>query len=168
MSKMRTSSAIVASMEWKQPPVIKIYEALGSIGDGRIRIDGMTAQVDSSNGDKTYDVTYDAAKNAIVTNDNGSYWQGYLGYPAIAYLVATRKIVVSGDVITALTGFAWKELNTTFKNDFAKTQAFIDEHIAATGFDMTTFHRTIDEVAKTLTKLHLQKLPRKRPPVAKK
>jgi hypothetical protein len=35
-------------MKWQHPPIIKIYEALGAIADGRVEINGMTAKVYSS------------------------------------------------------------------------------------------------------------------------
>jgi len=35
-------------MKWKHPPIIKIYEALGSVADGRLKLDGNFAKVYSS------------------------------------------------------------------------------------------------------------------------
>ncbi len=32
-------------MKWKHPPIIKIYEALGAVADGRVKISGDSAQV---------------------------------------------------------------------------------------------------------------------------
>ena len=41
------------------PPLAKVYEALGAIGDRRVRIeDGQRASVTSSDGAKIYTVTY--------------------------------------------------------------------------------------------------------------
>jgi hypothetical protein len=37
---------------WKLPPIIKVYEALGCIADGRIHVDGDSAKVYSSSGNK--------------------------------------------------------------------------------------------------------------------
>src|SRR5271156_4892647 len=79
--------------KWKMPPPIKVYEALGAIGDGRIRaLDSGAApngwEVVSSDGTKTYRVDISADGREISSNDNASYWQGYLGYPAIAVLMA--------------------------------------------------------------------------------
>ena len=71
------------------PPIIKAYEALGAIGDGRVRIeDERRATVTSSDGSKTYEVEMSADGREIASNDNASYWQGYVGYPAIAVLIA--------------------------------------------------------------------------------
>ena len=42
---------------WKMPPLIKIYEALGAIADGRVQLEGEEhATVLSSDRSKTYDV----------------------------------------------------------------------------------------------------------------
>ena len=70
--------------QWKIPPLIKAYEALGAIGDGRVRIEGeRRATVTSSDGSKTYEVETSADGHEIASNDNASYWQGYVRYPAI-------------------------------------------------------------------------------------
>jgi hypothetical protein len=72
--------------KWKMPPPIKVYEAIGAIGDGRVRaIDDADApggwDVGSSDGAKTYRVELSADGREISSNDNASYWHGYLGYP---------------------------------------------------------------------------------------
>lgn len=152
-------------MIWKQPPLIKVYEALGSIGDKRVMIEGTTARVRSSNGTKTYDVTYDPGANAIRANDNASYWAGYLGYPNISFLLATGKITYNPKLPQYLKGFDWKEINTQFKNDFKKSQAFIDQQIVtAHDVNLSDFHRQLEEILQKLEDLQLQKLPRTRRP----
>ena len=114
-------------MKWKHPPIIKIYEALGSVSDDRVNVDGNTGKVFSSSGQKFYEVSYDPESNAIMTNDNGSYWQGYLGYPAIAFLIIKGVISYDEKLGNLLKGIAWKDINQKFKNDFDKTLRFILE-----------------------------------------
>ena len=131
-------------MKWKRPPLNKVYEALGAVGDDRIKIDGNTAKVYSSSGNKFYDVTYDPDKNAIMANDNGSYWVGYLGYPSIALLLAKEIITYDHQLADYLKGFAWKDINQKFKNDFDKTDAYIDEQIVASrNINIDEFHRDL-------------------------
>lgn len=153
-------------MTWKNPPIIKVYEALGSIGDERVVIDGNTAKIRSSKGNKIYDVTYNPAENAIRANDNASYWVGYLGYPSISFLLATNRLPFDQKLAQYLKGFDWKEINTQFKNDFAKTQEFIDQQVVVKhGVNLEKFHRQIEEILQKLEDLELQKLPRsQRPP----
>jgi len=112
-------------MKWKQPPVIKIYEALGSMADGRVEISGNTAKVYSFSRNKFYDVSYDPDAQSIMANDNGSYWKGYLGYPSIAFLMKTAIISYDEKVANLLKNIAWKDINQKFKNDFDKTLEFV-------------------------------------------
>ncbi|MFZ1075702.1 MAG: hypothetical protein WAN50_05005 [Minisyncoccia bacterium] len=114
-------------MQWKHPPIIKIYEALGALTDKRIMVSKDTAKVYSSSGNKFYDVMYDPASNSIMTNDNGSFYKGYLGYPAIAFLMAIGKLSYTAAIAEEMKGIRWKDINQKFKNDFEKTL----EHILA-------------------------------------
>lgn len=108
-------------MPWSHPPIIKIYEALGAVADGRVKVTDNTAKVYSSSGNKYYDVTYDQDRNEIMANDNGSYWKGYLGYPAIAYLMSTGVLPYDLELGACMKGIAWKDINQKFKNDFDKS-----------------------------------------------
>jgi hypothetical protein len=45
---MYKNAKIPTTMKWRHPPLIKIYEALGAIADGRVEVNGMTAKVYSS------------------------------------------------------------------------------------------------------------------------
>ena len=122
--------------QWKIPPLIKAYEALGAIGDGRVRIeDDRHATVTSSDLSKTYDVEMSADGREIASNDNASYWQGYLGYPAIAVLIARGFYRPPANVTDALAGVAWKELNRKYKNAWEKTIAVVDQQIEQSGHD---------------------------------
>ncbi len=114
-------------MEWTHPPIIKIYEALGAVADGRVEVTGNSAKIYSSSGNKFYTVAYDAAAQAIMVNDNGSFYKGYLGYPAIAFLMLIGELDYSASVADMLKGIAWKDINQKFKNDFDKTLAHILE-----------------------------------------
>ncbi|NMC35526.1 hypothetical protein GYA49_00615 [Candidatus Beckwithbacteria bacterium] len=112
---------------WKIPPKIKIYEAIGCIADKRIKItqDKKSAIVKSSSGNKKYQVFYKKEKQEILANDNGSYWQGYLGYPAIAFLIEIGKIEYDQSVNKFLNNLAWKDINVKFKNDYHKTIRYV-------------------------------------------
>lgn len=117
------------SMKWKHPPIIKIYEALGAVADGRVEVSGDRAKVYSSSGNKFYDVSYDPKKKAIMANDNGSYWKGYLGYPAIAFLMKIGVLPFDQKIGNLLQGIAWKDINQKFKNDFDKTLKYIEDSL---------------------------------------
>lgn len=131
---------------WKLPPKIKIYEALGSLADGRIEVEGNAAKVYSSSRGKYYTVTYDPDSGAIMCNDNGSYWQGYLGYPAIAYLLATEVIPYQTSCADLLKDIKWKDINQNFKNDWAKTEAYCHDLVRERGGDLAVLQAEIDRI----------------------
>ncbi len=112
-------------MKWKHPPIIKIYEALGAVADKRIQVTNNTAKIYSSSGNKFYEVNYDLDSNSIMVNDNGSFYKGYLGYPAIAFLMVIGKLQYSEQISKEMMGIAWKDINQKFKNDFDKTLEYI-------------------------------------------
>lgn len=148
---------------WKLPPKIKLYEALGAVADGRI-ISDYGIKVYSSDRTKSYTVKYDEKSNAIMTNDNGSYWQGYLGYPAIAYLMQIKKLPLNKLYSDVLKDIPWKKINTEFKNDFDKTVNFIDDMLIKSDINIKDFHNYINTLLKELTKMKLVKLGKRQLP----
>ena len=101
------------------PPRIKVLEAIGSIGDGRITVvNDREARVLSSLGDREYRVVIerlDSSKYRVYSSDNGTIYRGYIGYPIIAFLMLKGVIPIDRDVMKAMTGIPWKELNEKYK-----------------------------------------------------
>ncbi|MCE4607294.1 MAG: hypothetical protein F7B59_08230 [Desulfurococcales archaeon] len=103
-----------------KPPRIKIFEALGSIADGRVEIveendSKVTAKVKSSTGEKTYTVIVDLNSGAVYSDDNGTIHRGYIGYPIIAVLMMKGVLPFEGKYAEVLKGIPWKTLNETYK-----------------------------------------------------
>jgi len=146
-------------MKWKHPPIIKIYEALGSVADNRVEVSGNIAKVYSSSGNKFYEVSYDAEKNAIMANDNGSYWKGYLGYPAISFLFMAGLLEFRPDIANLLKGIKWKDINQKFKNDFNKVLQYIEEPLSAGDKEKLSVY--VQEVDRKITELDLSLLGEK-------
>jgi hypothetical protein len=154
---------------WKMPPLIKAYEAMGALGDGRVRLqDDGRAQVTSSEGDKTYEVEVSADNREISSNDNASYWQGYLGYPAIAVLLARGFYRPPANVIDALAGIPWKELNRKFRNDYEQTLAAVNKSVEENGHDPDAVRIEAETLIEALNKLGPVRGKRRRPPAASK
>lgn len=154
---------------WKMPPIVKAYEALGAIGDGRVRIeDERRATVTSSDGSKTYEVETSADGHEIASNDNGSYWRGYLGYQAIAALIARGSYRPPANVTDALAGVPWKELNRKYKNDWAKTIADVDKELEQAGHDPDAVRSEAEAVLAFLRALKPVRGKRTLPPAEKR
>jgi hypothetical protein len=152
-------------MKWKIPPKIKIYEALGCIGDKRIEILGSTAKVFSSSRNKFYSVSYNEESNTIMANDNGSYWQGYLGYPSIAFLMLKGKITFNEKFAGVLKGIRWKDINTQFKNDYDKTENYILEKAKERGVNQDELLQEVENILSQIKKLNLDLLGKRvKPP----
>lgn len=154
-------------MKWKDPPLNKVYEALGAIADNRVELDGNTAKVYSSSRNKYYDITHEPKNNAITANDNASFWVGYLGYPAIAFLLASNLVSYDKELLKYLKGFAWKDINQKYKNNFEKTDAYIDEQILSHySVDTAKLHTKLNDILNNVIELNLNKLGKtKKPPV---
>lgn len=102
-----------------KPPRIKVLEAIGALGDNRLRdLDNSSCIVKSSMGDREYrvvliqsgDNTYRA-----YSNDNGTLHRGYVGYPILAFMMKKDILPVDGEVMKAMTGVPWKELNEKYQ-----------------------------------------------------
>lgn len=113
--------------KWKPVPAVKIYESLGALADGRVSVYGNTGKVFSSTGSKFYLVEYSPEKRAIMSNDNSAYYTDYLSYPAVAFLLEAGFVEYNPAVAEELKGIPWKELNTKFRGDYAKTVSFVLE-----------------------------------------
>lgn len=145
-------------MKWKPTPITKMYEALGVIGDKRIEVSGNEAKVYSSSRGKYYDIKYDPEKNAITTNDNASYWVGYMGYPAVAFLLAKGIVKYKKESAVALSGIHWKDLNTKFKNDFEKAVEYILSDLEKQGVNVEDLQIDVKSIHDQVLSLKLEKL----------
>ena len=151
---------------WKLPPKIKIYEALGAIADGRIEISGNSAKVYSSSRGKFYTATFDPTTSGIMCNDNGSYWADYLGYPAIAYLLATGVIPYSPTSAVLLKDIKWKDVNTQFNNDWAQTEQYCHKLVKERGGNLPSLLADIDSIYAFLSSHPYSLLgPKSKPPI---
>jgi len=150
---------------WKMPPKAKIYEALTAVVDSRVRMTGSSqAEVVSSSGDKTYTVEWSEDLRRIVSNDNASYWQGYVGYPIVAVLVHLDRLEFSRETARWLSHIPWKEITAQFKRDYDKVVEHVLEEVAARGGDAHTIAREVDRLYQELEAFELERLPARRPP----
>jgi len=153
---------MAVSGPWEMPPLIKVYEALGAIGDGRVTIiDAQQATVTSSDGLKHYDVVIEG--RTISANDNASYWQGYLGYPAIAVLIARGVLDSNHETSAVLCGIPWKELNRRSRNDYARTLAEVGATLETRGADPLRVRGECEAMLEALRNLAPLIGPRRRP-----
>ena len=152
---------------WKLPPRAKVFEAFTAVADGRVRLTGSgSATVVSSGGDKTYDVEWSEDDRTVTANDNASYWQGYLGYPIVAVLLARGELHAAEVAVAALAGVPWHQLNQRHKRDYDAAVAHVLGELPAG--DAATVETEVERVLAQLAALDLQRAGRgRRPPAGK-
>ena len=151
---------------WKLPPRAKVFEAFTAVADGRVRLsEPGSATVTSSGGDKTYDVGWSDDGRTITADDNASYWQGYLGYPIVAVLLERGVLHAGDDVVAALAGVAWHDLNNQYKRDYDAAVAHALRGLPAGGATRAQIEAAVDDVLEQLAALDLERAGRgRRPP----
>ena len=147
---------------WKLPPRAKVFEAFSAVADGRVRMTGPgSATVTSSAGDKTYDVAWSEDGRTVSANDNASYWQGYAGYPILAVLLVRGELRAGEDVVRALAGVHWHDLNKRFKRDYDAAVAHVLARVPDDAPDAAAIEAAVDDVLEQLAALDLQRGPRR-------
>ena len=159
-------------MKWDIPPLIKVYEALGCIADKRLEINGLEGRVYSSSRNKFYTIIYEPNSNSIMVNDNGSYYIGYLGYPAIAYLMKLGELDFSKEYSMALKGIHWKDLNVKHDRnkgegipdyDFEAVIEEVDLLVKKQGIEIHKFKSFLENILEQIKSKNLNLLGEKKP-----
>ncbi|TSC70136.1 MAG: hypothetical protein CEO12_532 [Parcubacteria group bacterium Gr01-1014_46] len=145
-------------MKWKKPTT-KIYEALGAVADGRVEGSNIEGKVYSSTGNKFYTITFEPESNSIMSNDNASYWKGYLGYPSIAFLMKNGVLSYSKECGDLLKGIPWKDINQKYKNDFEKALDYI--LLSKTEMERNKLKDFVEKLEKEVKDLKLNLLGKK-------
>ncbi|MEM2823047.1 MAG: hypothetical protein QXF69_03035 [Thermofilaceae archaeon] len=138
------------------PPRIKVLEALGSIADGRVGlVSGKEAVVGSSMGDREYRVYVDPERGEAYSNDNGTKFRGYIGYPIIAVLMLRGVLPYDERIAKAFAGLPWKELNERYKR-YAVVEEIVKREASKKGVRREEVDHFIESVLRELAKLRLR------------
>lgn len=139
--------------EWKLPPVAKVYEAYSAVADGRVDIGDGRACVRSSDGSKEYTVCWKS--DVYSSNDNASYWRGYLGYPIIAVLMLQDKLYFDSDLVRWFADIQWKKLNDLHKGDYNAAVAEAVDIMKSRGANGDELERAVNRTYKGLGMLRI-------------
>ncbi|MBO4538481.1 MAG: hypothetical protein J5694_06445 [Erysipelotrichaceae bacterium] len=137
----------------KLPPIEKIYEAYSAIADGRISMHEHFAEVTSSDRTKDYIVTFN--NGVYSSNDNGSYWQSYAGYPILAVLILQGKLSYEPKTAALFRNINWKKLNTQYKNKYADAVREIFRDLRNRGVDTEEISRQVQNTYNELKRLDI-------------
>lgn len=124
------------------PPRIKVLEALGAIADGRIeKLNKNVYRVVSSERDREYLVYIDVERELAYSNDNGTRFRGYVGYPIIAALMLEGILPFGERVAEALRGIPWRRLNEQYKR-----YLLAESHVKRVAAEKGVAPREVDEL----------------------
>lgn len=137
----------------RRPPRIKVLEALGAIADGRVKVRDSEAEVVSSSREKVYRVIL-APDGRVYSNDNGTYYRGYVGYPIIALLMLKGLLPYDKKLSEALAGIPWKELNETYKK-YAIVEEIVLRKVEEKGVSRQSLLDFVNIVLKKLSSMRL-------------
>jgi hypothetical protein len=107
----------------RMPPRIKVLEAAGALGDGRVLIRSrdergvLAGNVKSSDGSRVYSVFIKNINNKIIvySDDNGTKLRGYIGYPIIAVMMLSGILPRDEYAEKSLAGIPWRQFNEKYK-----------------------------------------------------
>lgn len=153
-------------MYWKEPHVSKIYEALTAIADGdRIElVEENKVRCYSSSRGKFYEIEFDPNTDQIMSNDNSAYYTDSLSYPMIALLMLKGRIKYNEQLLSALKGIRWKDINQKFKNNYDEAIEFVLKNLKSRGEDVDFIKEEINKIYKFVCELKLGYLGAKRFP----
>jgi len=141
-----------------RPPRIKVLEALGCIADGRIKvINENYVKVTSSLGDKTYNVYVDLNRGVAYSDDNGTKYRNYIGYPIIALLMIKGVLPYNKRISEALKGIPWKILNEKYKK-YALVEREVLKIARSKGVSSSELMSFVKKVMNKISELKLEKL----------
>lgn len=85
------------------------------MADGRVRREGGVYRVVSSAGEvRVYTVVVDDGR--VKSDDNGTVYRGYVGYPIIAALMVEGRLPYDSRIGESLRGIEWRKLNEEYKS----------------------------------------------------
>lgn len=139
------------------PPKIKVLEAVGAVAGGRVKlISEREAEVKSSEGERTYTVLVDVDSRTVSSDDNGTTFRNYVGYPIIAVLMVKGLLPCDVTIGQALKDVKWKSLNEKLRS-YRKVEEVIMEILRKNGIDPERVSRYVDEVMRVLSTMGLKK-----------
>lgn len=136
----------------KLPPIEKIPEAYTAIEDNRVELFDTYAIVKSSNLEKEYLIKWN--NNLYYSNDNSTYWQGYIGYPVIAVLFLQNKLPLNKDISKYFKNINWNSLNKKYKNNYK--EAFNEVISILSDNEKNTVNHEINSVYEAIKNLDIE------------
>ncbi len=140
------------------PPKIKILEALSAVCGGRVHVvSDSECRVISSDGSRAYVVHVDLRRGVAYSNDNGTTYRNYVGYPIIAFLMVKSVLPVDCRIGDAIKDVPWRKLNEMYRS-YDKVMSYVMRVAKERGVSEQSITTYVSQVMRRLASLRLVKL----------
>ncbi len=148
--------------ERKLPPKVKIIEALSVVADERITIEDLLSKewkcISSSTPWKVYKIIYNEKENQISSNDSWSMNQGFLWYPAIAFLLKIWKLKYEEPILEMVKDTDWIKIKWLVHKDYESSYRLILWNLHMQWYNVDYFISQIENIYNKISQLHLEHL----------
>lgn len=147
----------MVSMQLSMPPRVKVLEAVGAVAGGRVRVLGeLEAEVRASEGDRTYRVFLDVSGGVADSDDNGTRYRNYIGYPILAFMMVKGVLPYDEELGRALKDVRWRSVNELFRN-YRLVERYIKEELRRSGISYERVDGYVARVMDALSGIVLRK-----------
>ena len=148
--------------ERKLPPKVKVIEALSAIADERIIIEDLLSKEwkcnSASSPWKTYKILYNEKENTISSNDSGSTNQGFLWYPAIAFLLKIWKLKYDESILEIMKDINRADIKEKVHKDYESSYRLVLWNLHMQWYNVDYFISQVEYIYDQIPDLHLQHL----------
>jgi len=135
------------------PPRIKVLEAVSALASGRVkRIDDIY-KVKASMSNREYTVIL--GDESVYSDDNGTVYRQYVGYPIIAVMIMEGSIPDFQELGRAIGDVPWAKLNAEMKS-YKKVEKHVKGIALRAGISEEQVDGYIEEVIKILKERRLK------------
>ncbi|MDW8041455.1 MAG: hypothetical protein RMJ75_01450 [Nitrososphaerota archaeon] len=139
------------------PPRVKVLEALGAVAGDRVSdVTDRGCRVAASEGDRVYTVQVDLGSGEAFSDDNGTVFRNYVGYPIIAYLMVRGALPYDARLGEPLKEIRWRTLNERLKS-YRLVEREVAEVFRRKGIDWSEVETFVEEAMRRLGGLQLWK-----------
>jgi hypothetical protein len=144
-------------MPLSMPPRVKVLEAAGAVAGNRVRVlSDQQAEVKASEGDRVYNVFLDLDRMLADSDDNGTTYRNYVGYPILAFMMVKGVLPYDEEVGRALKDVKWRTINELFKN-YGLVERYIKEELRRIGVAPERVDSYVASVMESLGRMRFEK-----------
>ncbi|MEM2036311.1 MAG: hypothetical protein QXG21_02015, partial [Candidatus Caldarchaeum sp.] len=97
----------------------------------------------------SYRVFLDLENGMASSDDNGTVFRNYVGYPIIAFMMALGKLSYDEKIAAPLKSIKWRSLNEQYKS-YKTVETIVKQMLSRNGVDPSDVDKFVDRVLREL------------------